>query len=92
MMRCSLRDPGAVAPVTVVLMSRDTAEWLSEKFPNSTVEKLDFALDGPRKVGRKPKPDKKTQAQKQRDYRQRANAKKAAALKAAKKAAEEALK
>lgn len=92
MMRCSLRDPDAVAPVTVVVMSRDTAEWLSEKLPNSTVEKLDFALVGPGRVGRKPRPDKKTQAQKQRDYRQRENAKKAAALEAAKKAADEAFK
>jgi hypothetical protein len=92
MMRCSLRDPAAVAPVTVVVMSRDTAEWLAEKFPGSTVEKLDFELAGPNRNGRPPKPDKKPKAQYMRELRQRRKAEKAAELEEAKARAEAALK
>lgn len=57
LMRCSLRDPKAVQPVTVVVMSRGSAEWLQNLFSGSTVQKLDSPIAEPRGVGR-PKKEK----------------------------------
>ncbi len=52
MMRCSLRDPDAVAPVRVIVGSRDGAEWIAGKFPGCVIEKLDSGIDEPRRSGR----------------------------------------
>ena len=52
-MRCSLRDPKAIAPVTVIVPSRASAEWIAGKFDGAAVSKLDSGLDWEvRKVGR----------------------------------------
>jgi len=83
MMRCSLRDPEAVAPVRVILGSKAGAEWIAALFPSCTVEKLDTGIDEPRKGGR-PKsiePSKaKSSSERSREARARAKAKKASAL------------
>ncbi len=52
MMRCSLRDPDAVAPVRVIVGSRDGAEWIAAKFPGCIIEKLDSGIEEPRRSGR----------------------------------------
>jgi hypothetical protein len=44
-MRCSLRDPDAIAPVTVIVPSRASAEWIAGKFAGSRVSKLNTGLD-----------------------------------------------
>ena len=44
-MRCSLRDPAAIAPVTIVVPSRASAEWIADKFAGSRVSKLNTGLD-----------------------------------------------
>jgi hypothetical protein len=44
-MRCSLRDPVAIAPVTVVVPSRASAEWIANKFAGARVSKLNTGLD-----------------------------------------------
>jgi hypothetical protein len=54
MMRYSLSDPNAVAPVRVIVGSRDGAEWIAAKFPGATVEKLHSGIAEPQKVGGQP--------------------------------------
>lgn len=52
MMRCSLRDPDAVAPVRVIVGSKAGADWIAAKFPNCKVESLDHEMGEPVKTGR----------------------------------------
>lgn len=52
MMRCSLRDPDAIAPVRVILGSKAGAEWIAQRFPGAVVEKLDTGIEEPRRRGR----------------------------------------
>jgi hypothetical protein len=52
MMRCSLRDPVAVAPVNVLVGNRASAEWIASKFPGCKVVKVESGIDEPRKAGR----------------------------------------
>ncbi|WP_454884014.1 DEAD/DEAH box helicase family protein [Sphingomonas oryzagri] len=52
MMRCSLRDPSAIAEVEVVVMSKGSAEWIEQRFPGCEVRKLDTGISGARKRGR----------------------------------------
>lgn len=52
-MRCSLRDPDAIAPVTIIVPSRASAEWIAGKFDGCAVSKLETGLDWERrKIGR----------------------------------------
>lgn len=39
-MRCSIRNPEDATPKRVVVMDRDTAEWLADLFPGAAVEPL----------------------------------------------------
>ncbi|WP_123834488.1 hypothetical protein [Methylobacterium currus] len=39
-MRCSIRNPDDATPKRVVVMDRDTAEWLADLFPGAKVEPL----------------------------------------------------
>jgi hypothetical protein len=39
-MRCSIRNPADATPKRVVVMDRDTAEWLADLFPGAAVEPL----------------------------------------------------
>jgi hypothetical protein len=72
-MRCSLRQPAATAPVTVIVPSRASAEWLASKFDGCTVAKLETGLDweigkaGRPKTGNAPK----TAKQRMREMRER---------------------
>lgn len=54
-MRCSLRDPEAIAPVTIIVPSRDSAEWIASKFDGCLVSKLDTGLDWERRKAGRPK-------------------------------------
>lgn len=77
-MRCSLRDPQAIAPVTVIVPSRSSAEWLAGKFDGCAVGKLETGLDWEIKpAGRPAHTQRKTAAEYQREYRQRQKLKKA---------------
>jgi hypothetical protein len=71
-MRCSLRDPTAIEPVTIVVPAKATADWIAERFPGSCVKYLDTGLDGPRSTGR-PTIGKSrlSPAQRQANYRAR---------------------
>ncbi|QUM73665.1 hypothetical protein ICN83_07315 [Sphingopyxis granuli] len=52
-MRCSLRDPDAIAPVTIIVPSRASAEWIAGKFDGCAINKLETGLDWERrKIGR----------------------------------------
>lgn len=51
-MRCSLRDPAAIAPVNIVVPARTTAQWIAARFPGSRVQRLETGLAGPRATGR----------------------------------------
>lgn len=76
MMRCSLRDPDAVAPVRVIVGSKDGAEWIAAKFPGCAVEKLDSGIEEPRRAGRPEGAtgNAKTGAERAREYRARKRA------------------
>ncbi|MGF3028089.1 hypothetical protein ACQVP2_35540, partial [Methylobacterium aquaticum] len=39
-MRCSIRNPADATPKRVVVMDRDTAEWMADLFPGAAVEPL----------------------------------------------------
>jgi hypothetical protein len=52
MMRCSLRDPNAIAPVRVIVGSKEGAEWIAAKFDGCTVEPLEHSMGEPSKAGR----------------------------------------
>ncbi|KAA9018282.1 DEAD/DEAH box helicase family protein [Sphingobium limneticum] len=84
MMRCSLRDPNAVAPVRVIVGSKEGAEWIAGKFPGCVVEKLDHGISEPIKPGRPPLGDKPSKAasskERTRASRARAKAKREAGL------------
>jgi len=75
-MRCSLRQPAATAPVTVIVPSRASATWLASKFDGCTVTKLETGLDwevgkaGRPKAGKAPK----TAKQRMREMRERRKA------------------
>jgi hypothetical protein len=45
-MRCSLRNPDDLNPKTVIVMDRDTAEWLARLFPGCSVSPLGGAVIG----------------------------------------------
>jgi hypothetical protein len=45
-MRCSLRNPDDLNPKTVIVMDRDTAEWLAALFPGCSVSPLGGAVIG----------------------------------------------
>ena len=65
-LRCSLRDPDAIAPVNIIVPTRGGAEWIAARFPGSTIQHLDSGLDGPRKKGRPTKAEKLTSTQRSR--------------------------
>ena len=72
-MRCSLRQPAATDPVTVIVPSRASAEWLASKFDGCTVAKLETGLDWEVGSAGRPKSRKapKTAKQRMREMRQR---------------------
>ena len=76
-MRCSLRKPDAIAPVTIIVPSRSSAVWIADKFDGCTVSKLETGLDW--EVGKAGRPaNGKTamsSAERVRAYRQRQKAK-----------------
>lgn len=78
-MRCSLRKPDAIAPVTVIVPSRSSAEWIADKFDGCSVSKLETGLDW--EVGKAGRPAKgktaMSPAERVRAYRQRQKEKKA---------------
>jgi hypothetical protein len=55
-MRCSLRDPKAIAPVEVIVASKKSADWLAQHFPGCTVKAIDHSISGPQARGRPTKP------------------------------------
>lgn len=81
MMRCSLRDPQATNPVTICVVSRGSADWLSALFPDSKVEKLESDVPEPELPGRPEKDaeDKLTPAENVYNSTQRKKQKEAAA-------------
>ncbi len=78
MMRCSLREPAATAPVDVVVASRGSAEWLAEQFPGARIMKLDHDIEERRPVGRPAKPTALSSTERSRLSRERAKAKREA--------------
>jgi hypothetical protein len=75
MMRCSLRVPDAIAPVTLIVPSRASAEWIANCFPSCSVAKLETGLDWtPSKGGRPVKSVRKTNAERQAAFRARKKA------------------
>src|ERR1700712_4586067 len=74
LMRCSIRNPDDITPKRVVVMDRDTAEWLADLFPGATVEPLPGMGVVPRK-GKAGRPAQhasgaaKAQAHRDRDKR-----------------------
>lgn len=52
MMRCSLRDPDAIADVRVIVGSKDGAEWIKARFPDASVVALDHGIAQPKASGR----------------------------------------
>jgi hypothetical protein len=48
-MRISIRNPADTTPKGVVVMDRDTAEWLADLFPGATIKPLDGMSVLPRK-------------------------------------------
>ena len=73
MMRCSLRDPKAIAAVEVVVGSKGNAEWLEKRFPGCTVRQLDHGIAGAKRRGR-PKSDRPMTST-ERSQKKRAEAK-----------------
>ena len=75
-MRCSLRDPAAVAPVTVIVPSKASADWIASKFDGADIAKLDSGLDWEPKKNGRPASGKKalTAAERMRAMRQRKKA------------------
>lgn len=75
-MRCSLRDPTATEPVTIVVPAKATALWIAERFPGSRAQLLETRLGGPQANGRPLIGKAKlTPAEKQARYRARLKAK-----------------
>ncbi|MBF5090588.1 hypothetical protein F1640_11300 [Novosphingobium sp. NBM11] len=72
-MRCSLRQPTATAPVTVIVPSRASAAWLASKFDGCTVAKLETGLDWELGKAGRPAAAKapKTAKQRMREMRER---------------------
>lgn len=72
-MRCSLRQPDAIAPVTVIVPSRSSAEWIAAHFDGCSVSKLQTGLDW--ELGKAGRPAKgktaMSSAERVRAYRQR---------------------
>lgn len=70
-MRCSIRNPEDRNPKRVVVMEKETADWLATKFPGATVLPLPGMVDAPTK-GKPGRPRKHaTAADKARAYRER---------------------
>ncbi|BDD68228.1 hypothetical protein Sj15T_32490 [Sphingobium sp. TA15] len=69
-MRCSLRDPDAIAPVIIIVPSRASAEWIAGKFAGAAVSKLSTGLDWEvGKVGRPKAVRAMTNAERVRKHR-----------------------
>lgn len=77
MMRSSLRVPTATDEVTVIVVSERSARWLEQKFPNSTVEKMQTDIPEPRSKGQ-PAERPRCPAERMHDSRQLAKVKEAA--------------
>lgn len=78
-MRSSLRDLGNVEPKTVIVMDKESAEYLSAYFPGCVVEQVQDAPHLAKKQAGRPKSGvRKTQAEIQREYRARKKAEKLA--------------
>ncbi|KPF92621.1 hypothetical protein IP81_05270 [Novosphingobium sp. AAP83] len=71
-MRCSLRDPDAIAPVTVIVPSCASAEWIAGKFAGAVISKLSTGLDWEvGKVGRPKAVRPMTNKERVRKHRER---------------------
>lgn len=69
-LRCSLRDPKATAPVTIIVPSRASAEWIAGKFDGCSISKLETGLDWETQIGGRPKVAKPmTPAERTRKHR-----------------------
>ncbi|PNU04616.1 hypothetical protein A8V01_19600 [Novosphingobium guangzhouense] len=79
MMRSSLRNPNATAPVTVCVVSEGSAKWLQDKFPGSTVERIASDIPEPKQAGAPKKRVTLSGAERTWDSKERAKAKIAAA-------------
>lgn len=75
MMRCSLRDPNAIAPVQVIVGTRDGAEWIGARFPGCTVRKLEHFIDEPRAAGRPAREGERPKTSTERSRERRARLK-----------------
>ncbi|MEV4934719.1 DEAD/DEAH box helicase family protein [Sphingobium sp. LSP13-1-1.1] len=74
MMRCSLRDDKAIAPVEVIVASKGNAEWLKERFPGCSIRKLEHNIAGAGKRGRPKMERPKTSTERSRERRERLKA------------------
>ncbi|WP_312491239.1 DEAD/DEAH box helicase family protein [Brevundimonas sp.] len=83
-MRCSLRDPQAIAPVNIVVPTKATADWISARFAGSRVQHLETGLDGPQKTGRPSGPTSPKTPEEKRAYQRRVQAEYRARKKASK--------
>lgn len=79
MMRCSLRDPDAIAPVEVVVPTKGSAEWIAGHFPGCTVTQLEHGLSGPKPRGRPKKPNTLLNKDRKHNSLERKKAREAAA-------------
>ncbi|WP_288484735.1 DEAD/DEAH box helicase [uncultured Novosphingobium sp.] len=79
MMRSSLRDRNATAPVTVCVVSKGSADWLAKHFRNCKVEKLASDLPEPQGVGAPSKAITKSGAERKWDSVEKKRVKNAAA-------------
>lgn len=71
MMRCSLRERTATAPVEVIVTTRASAEWIAERFPECMVEALDHDIAEGASRGRKKKEKALTSTERSRLRRAR---------------------
>lgn len=71
MMRCSLRDLNAIAPVEVIVSTKASAEWLSNLFPGCSVSALEHSIPSAPKTGRPKKPNAVPVAERVRQHRLR---------------------
>lgn len=65
-MRCSLRDPKASGPVTVIVPSQASAAWLASKFDGCMMTKLETGLDWELGKAGRPKASKSPKTAKER--------------------------
>jgi hypothetical protein len=74
MMRCSLRDPEATAPVTVCVVSKGSADWLAARFPGCQIERLITDVPEPQPIGAPVTRGYASNGEKQKAYRDRKRA------------------